>query len=84
VSAVDRVDIDFRKPTMMLHKGRVHVTGGPTPPPARWRQWMGRVEAVIFASPKPVGREDLAKVVGEGANLDHIIDDIRFELSDRP
>ena len=69
---------------MMLHKGRVHVTGGPTPPPARWRQWMGRVEAVIFASPKPVGREDLAKVVGEGANLDHIIDDIRFELSDRP
>jgi segregation and condensation protein B len=54
------------------------------PPAARWRQWMGRVEAVIFASPKPVGREDLAKVVGEGANLDHIIDDIRAELVDRP
>jgi chromosome segregation and condensation protein ScpB len=44
----------------------------------------GRVEAVIFASPKPVGREDLAKVVGEGANLDLLIDDIRAELVDRP
>ena len=54
------------------------------PPALRWRQWMGRVEAVIFASPKPVGREDLAKVVGEGANLDLLIDDIRAELVDRP
>jgi segregation and condensation protein B len=54
------------------------------PAALRWRQWMGRVEAVIFASPKPVGREDLAKVVGEGANLDLLIDDIRAELLDRP
>jgi chromosome segregation and condensation protein ScpB len=54
------------------------------PPALRWRQWMGRVEAVIFASPKPAGREDLAKVVGEGANLDLLIDDIRAELVDRP
>ncbi|GLS21692.1 transcriptional regulator [Labrys miyagiensis] len=54
------------------------------PPAVRWRQWMGRVEAVIFASPQPVGREDLAKLVGEGANLDLLIDDIRAELVDRP
>jgi len=54
------------------------------PPALRWRHWMGRVEAVIFASPKPVGREDLAKVVGEGANLDLLIDDIRAELAERP
>jgi segregation and condensation protein B len=54
------------------------------PPAVRWRQWMSRIEAVIFASPKPVGREDLAKVVGEGANIDLLIDDIRAELADRP
>jgi hypothetical protein len=24
------------------------------PPDARWREWMNRVEAVIFASPEPV------------------------------
>ncbi|MGO4339369.1 SMC-Scp complex subunit ScpB [Labrys sp. KB_33_2] len=54
------------------------------PPALRWRQWMGRVEAVIFAASKPVSREDLAKIVGEGANLDLLIDDIRAELADRP
>ena len=32
------------------------------PPEMRWREWMGRVEAVIFASPEPVGRETLARV----------------------
>jgi segregation and condensation protein B len=53
-------------------------------PAVRWRHWMGRVEAVIFASPKPVGRADLAKVVGEGANLDLLIEDVRAELVDRP
>jgi segregation and condensation protein B len=54
------------------------------PPEARWRGWMGRVEAVIFASPEPVGREALARVVGRDCNLDLIIDDIRAELRDRP
>ena len=34
------------------------------PAPARWREWMGRVEAVIFASAEPVLRESLARVVG--------------------
>jgi segregation and condensation protein B len=50
----------------------------------RWREWMGRVEAVIFASPAPVTREVLARVVGEGCNLDLLIDDIREELRGRP
>jgi segregation and condensation protein B len=50
----------------------------------RWREWMGRVEAVIFASPEPVGREALARVVGRDCNLDLIIDNIRAELRGRP
>ncbi len=33
--------------------------------PARWREWMGRVEAAIFASAEPVLRENLARVVGK-------------------
>src|SRR5208282_4654293 len=54
------------------------------PAPARWREWMGRVEAAIFASAEPVLRENLARVVGEACNLELIIDDIRDELSGRP
>jgi segregation and condensation protein B len=50
----------------------------------RWRVWMGRVEAVIFASPKPITREALARVVGKSCNLDALIEDIRAELVDRP
>jgi segregation and condensation protein B len=45
---------------------------------------MGRVEAVIFASPKPVSREVLARVVGQDCNLDLLIGDIRAELANRP
>src|SRR5271170_6161968 len=54
------------------------------PAPARWRQWMGRVEAVIFASAKATSRENLARIVGKACKLDLIIDDIRDELRDRP
>ena len=54
------------------------------PPEIRWREWMGRVEAVIFAAPKPVPREVLARVVGRDCNLDRLIDAIRDELSGRP
>lgn len=54
------------------------------PPELRWREWMGRVEAVIFASPEPVTREALARVVGRDCNIDVIIDDIRDELRGRP
>jgi segregation and condensation protein B len=54
------------------------------PPPARWREWMGRVEAAVFASARPVLREDLARVVGANCNIDLILDDIRAELRGRP
>jgi segregation and condensation protein B len=54
------------------------------PAPARWREWMGRVEAVIFASAEPVLRENLARVVGKACNLELIIADIRDELRGRP
>ena len=27
------------------------------PQELRWREWMGRIEAVLFASASPVGRE---------------------------
>ena len=57
---------------------------GDLPAPARWREWMGRVEAVIFASAEPVSRENLARVVGKACNLELIIDDIRDELRGRP
>ena len=31
------------------------------PPELRWREWMRRIEAVLFASASPVPREDLAR-----------------------
>ena len=34
------------------------------PPELRWREWMRRIEAVLFASGSPVPREDLARVRG--------------------
>ena len=54
------------------------------PPEARWREWMHRVEATIFAASEPVGRETLAKIVGKGCSIDLLIDDIREELRGRP
>jgi segregation and condensation protein B len=54
------------------------------PPALRWREWMGRVEAVIFAAPETVMRAALARVVGKACNLDDLIDDIRAELKARP
>ena len=54
------------------------------PPAARWREWMGRVEAVIFAAPNPVPRAVLAGLVGRDCNLDLLILDIRNELRARP
>ncbi|MBZ9973952.1 SMC-Scp complex subunit ScpB [Mesorhizobium sp. BR-1-1-10] len=54
------------------------------PPELRWREWMGRVEAVIFSASEPVPREVLARVVGKNCNVELIIDDIRVELAGRP
>ena len=47
------------------------------PPELRWREWMGRIEAVIFASASPVPRGDLARVVGQEASVDLLIEDIQ-------
>lgn len=54
------------------------------PAELRWREWMGRVEAAIFASPTPVHRETLARLVGRACVLDELIADIRDELKPRP
>ncbi|NEK18153.1 SMC-Scp complex subunit ScpB [Rhizobium leguminosarum] len=54
------------------------------PPELRWREWMLRVEAVIFASAEPVDRETLARVVGKECSIDLLIDDLTEELRDRP
>lgn len=54
------------------------------PPELRWREWMLRVEAVIFAAAEPADRETLARVVGKDCSIDLLIDDLRAELRDRP
>ena len=54
------------------------------PQELRWREWMGRVEAAVFASPDPVPRESLARLVGRGCHLESLIADIRAELKARP
>lgn len=54
------------------------------PQELRWREWMGRVEAVLFSSASPVGRQDLARVVGQGASVEMLIEDVQAELTGRP
>ncbi len=54
------------------------------PTDLRWREWMNRIEAVIFASGKPVEREALLLVVGKGANIDLLIEDIQADLKAKP
>jgi segregation and condensation protein B len=54
------------------------------PASMRWREYMMRVEAVIFAASQPVSRETLSALIGSDCNLDLIIADIRDELRSRP
>ena len=54
------------------------------PPELRWREWMGRVEAAIFASPNPVPHAILSGLVGHRCSLDDVIADIQDELRARP
>jgi segregation and condensation protein B len=54
------------------------------PAALRWRTFMGRIEAILFAAPAPVTREALARVVGRDCHLDRLIADLRAELRDRP
>ena len=53
------------------------------PPELRWREWMRRIEAVLFASATPVPREDLARVVGQGASVDLLVEDLAADLEGR-
>ena len=53
------------------------------PTELRWRQWMGRIEAVLFASATPVSREALQRVVGQGASVDLLIEELRVALAGR-
>ena len=54
------------------------------PQDLRWREWLRRVEAVLFASATPVARDDLVRVVGQGVSVDLLIADLAADLADRP
>lgn len=54
------------------------------PPDLRWREWLRRIEAVLFASAAPVARDDLARVVGQGISVDVLIEDLAVDLQGRP
>lgn len=53
------------------------------PPELRWREWMRRIEAVLFASASPVPREDLAKIVGQEVSINLLIEDLAASFEDR-
>jgi segregation and condensation protein B len=68
-----------------VNENRCSIPSWPSfPTEARWREWLGRVEAAIFAARDPVPREALAKIVGKNCNLDDLLSDIRDELRPRP
>ena len=52
-------------------------------PELRWREWMRRIEAVLFASASPVPREDLGRIVGRGASVDLLVEDLAADLEGR-
>jgi chromosome segregation and condensation protein ScpB len=54
------------------------------PPAARWREWMLRVEAAVFASARPVPRQTPVRLVGEACRFDDLIADLIHELRGRP
>ncbi len=54
------------------------------PADLRWREWMCRIEAVMFASASPGAREELARVVGTGVSVDLLIDDLAVDMVGRP
>ncbi len=53
------------------------------PAELRWREWMRRIEAVLFASASPVPRADLARVVGQGVSVDLLVEDLAVDLEGR-
>jgi len=75
----DRRSGERRSADQLLDRELDHL-----PPEARWREWMHRVEATIFAASEPVRRDTLARIVGKSFSIDLLIDDIREELRGRP
>ncbi|SFD34139.1 SMC-Scp complex subunit ScpB [Tropicimonas isoalkanivorans] len=53
------------------------------PAELRWREWMRRIEAVLFASASPVPSKDLARVVGQGVSVELLIEDLAADLEGR-
>lgn len=53
------------------------------PAELRWREWMRRIEAVLFASATPVPRADLARVVGQDVSVDLVVEDLAADLEGR-
>jgi segregation and condensation protein B len=53
------------------------------PQDLRWREWIRRIEAVLFASATPVSREALARAVGQGVSVDLLVEDLAAELEGR-
>jgi segregation and condensation protein B len=54
------------------------------PADKRRKEWMRRVEAVLFASATPVTQEALARVVGADVVVEVLIEDLIFDLMTRP
>ncbi|ACB96409.1 SMC-Scp complex subunit ScpB [Beijerinckia indica] len=54
------------------------------PPALRWREWLRRVEALLFAAAEPVSRDVLAQVVGAACVIEDLIADLREDLRGRP
>lgn len=53
------------------------------PPELRWREWMRRIEAVLFDSSSPVPTEELSRVVGQGVSVDLLVEDLTADLEGR-
>lgn len=54
------------------------------PPDLRWRDFVRRIEVVLFASSEPVSRETLARIVGSDCSIELLVDDLIETLRDRP
>ncbi|MCP4165933.1 MAG: SMC-Scp complex subunit ScpB [Chloroflexi bacterium] len=54
------------------------------PAELQWREWMNRIEAVIFASASVVPRDMLQKIIGKAASIELLIKDIQADLKAKP
>lgn len=77
----------FKKPTdarLNAEDGLFDRELADLPPELRWRDFIRRIEVVLFASSTPVSRETLARVVGSDCSLELLVDDLIETLRDRP